>query len=164
MYQQTYLSFVFLTHMAKKVSDETFASCSFKVIILGTLSIYFIMQMGMNSFWNLCIFPSLFCPFVIKVSNQTRATSSIHAKKMKSEDHNAAATSCRFRKCDSNSCMQYVRVRVWAVTAFSCENNSPGQSVFLLKPICEFTQLIHCDPRADLLLFPSHSPQPLSVS
>lgn len=65
-----------------------------------------------------------------------------------------------FQKCESGSCAQCVWVCVWAVTASSrvCENNSPGQSEFLLKPICEFTRLIHCDLRADLLLSPSHSP------
>lgn len=63
-------------------------------------------------------------------------------------------------KCDSGSRMWYAWVCVcelWQHPAV-CENSSPGPSVFLLKPICEFTRLIHCDPRADLLLSPSHSP------
>lgn len=45
----------------------------------------------------------------------------------------------------------------------ACDNSSPGQSVFLLKPICEFTRLIHCDAGADLLLAALLPPQ-LSLS
>jgi len=68
--------------------------------------------------------------------------------------------SALYCSCHLKNVMCVVRMSscVSSNSILQCENNSPGQCVFLLKPICEFTQLIHCDLRAGLLLFPSHFP------
>lgn len=79
------------------------------------------------------------------------------------EDGAVASTSCHLRNVTAaHACRTYECVCERWQHPPACENSSPGPSVFLLKPICEFTRLIHCDLSADLLLSPSHSP-PASV-